>query len=64
MKDKAIIIYTHDRLETYVKEVNTIQEAAHYIGTSTNTLYRHFHLDGVMHDKGFKIELVNMKEEV
>ena len=62
--DKCIAIYTYDAYETLLNIVNTIEDAARWIGCSRKTLYNNFHLSGVMHASGYKIELINLKEGV
>lgn len=43
--------------------VNTIEEAAQFIGAGVTTLYDALHRDGVMNARGYYLERVTIEEE-
>ena len=53
--NKVIIIYDENGL--YCNEVETIEQAAAWIGCTTQALYKNMHLNGVMSCKGYTLEL-------
>ena len=53
--NKVIIIYDDNGL--YCTEVRTIEEAAQWIGCSTQALYKNMQLSGVMGCKGYTLEI-------
>lgn len=60
---KIIGIYTDDAPETLAHLVDTLSDAARWIGCSLQALYKAQHLDGYMHARRYKLELINEPEE-
>ena len=64
MSNFAVGIYTDDSAETLCNITDTITEASNWVGVHVTALYKSKHLDGVMRAKGYKLELINMNEEI
>lgn len=58
-KKYTVGIYTNDEHETLSHIVETIEDAARWIGVTVDALYKSKHLHGFMNSKGYKIELIN-----
>jgi hypothetical protein len=59
---KSILIVEDNALSLPVHIVDTIEDAAAWIGCSIKTLYNTMHLYGSMKAKGYVLELVNEDE--
>jgi predicted secreted protein len=64
MKKYSIGIYEDTKAETLANIVETITEASKWIGCTIDALYKAQHLTGVMKAKGYKIELIENKEDI
>lgn len=61
---RLIGIYTYDASETLVNIVNTIEDAARWIGCSRKTLYNNLHIDNVMHASGFTVDRIDLTNDM
>ena len=59
---KLVGIYTQDDSGTLAHIVETIAEAARWIGVTVDTLYKSRHLHGVMQSRGYRLELIDAEE--
>lgn len=61
----ATIIGIYDKeTDTLAHLVETIEEAARWIGSGVTTLYDALHRGGVMEARGYYIERVNIEEDL
>ena len=58
-----IAICNDDKMELMVHLVDTIEDAAKWLGCKRDTLYKSKYLDGYMNYNGFKIELVRRESK-
>ena len=62
MKKSFIAIYEDGGAENLAHVVNTIEEAAAWIGCHVQALYKALQLSGVMNAKGYYIERIREDE--
>lgn len=62
--EKIIGIYTDDAPETLAHLTDNLSTAARWIGCSLQALYKAQHLDGYMHAKRYKVELISGIDEL
>ena len=64
MRQYFIGVYEENGAETLAHVVETITEAAEWLGVSIDALYKAKHLHGVMRAKGYTLELIENTEEL